>query len=349
VDWIVFKVSDTGIGMTADQIARLFTEFTQADSSTTRKYGGTGLGLAISKRFCQMMGGDIIVTSQVGVGSTFAVELPATVIAPEEIPQVSDTKMPALPASAHKVLVIDDDAQVRELVMRFLVKEGFKVHVASNGPDGLKLARDLRPDVITLDVMMPGMDGWAVLTALKADKDLASIPVVMMTMVADKSLGFALGAADYMVKPIDRDLLVKALKKFECQQPVCSILVVEDDAAIREVLTRTLEKEGCEVRQAEDGLIGLEQLKAAKPDAILLDLMMPRMDGFQFLEELRKHPDWRAIPVIVITARELSPDDRQRLNGHVSRVLQKGAYKQDQLLAEVRSLVMNVMNVTEPV
>jgi signal transduction histidine kinase/CheY-like chemotaxis protein len=348
IDWIVFSVTDSGIGMTDEQMSKLFKEFSQADASTTRKYGGTGLGLAISKKFCQMMGGDISVSSVEGKGSTFTVEIPATVIKADEVPEVAETRMPAVPLNARTVLVIDDDAHVRELVTRFLAKEGFKVKTAVSGPEGLKMARELRPDAITLDVMMPGMDGWAVLSAIKADPEIANIPVVMMTMVSDQNLGFALGASDYMVKPIDKDRLVSILKKYECSQPVCRILVVEDDPSVREIIARVLEKEGCEVEQAVDGLDGLDRVKISKPDLIVLDLTMPRMDGFQFLTELRKNTAWSAIPVIIVTAMDLTPEDHQRLNGHVNQVLQKGAYKQDQLLAEVRGLVMNVMQQKPP-
>jgi signal transduction histidine kinase/DNA-binding response OmpR family regulator len=347
-DYMVFTVRDTGIGMNEDQVTRLFQDFTQADSSTTRKYGGTGLGLAISKRFAQMMGGDITVTSQPGKGSTFVVKVLAQLAKPGE-PKATmsaagaEVKMPALPEGASTILVIDDDPSVRELVMRFLSKEGFNVKTAASGDEGLKAARALRPDVITLDVMMPGMDGWAVLSSLKADPDLSDIPVVMMTIVSDQALGYALGASDYLTKPIDRDKLVGILRKYDCKNPLCKILVVDDDPSIREIVHRTLEKEGWEICEAQDGQEALEQVAGMEPEIILLDLMMPRMDGFQFLTELRKTDSGRQIPVIVITAMDLTDEDQKRLNGHVQQILQKGAYKQDQLLAEVRSLVLSLV------
>ncbi|MEO8609650.1 MAG: response regulator [Chloroflexota bacterium] len=344
-DWFTFAVTDSGIGMTDEQLDRLFKDFSQADSSTTRKYGGTGLGLAISKRFAQMMGGDITVTSKPNKGSTFTVKVLANVQKHDE--EKSGThaavKMPPLPAGASTVLVIDDDPAVRELVTRFLSKEGFNVKTATTGDEGIKLARTLKPDVITLDVMMPGMDGWAVLGALKADPQLAEIPVVMMTIVSDQNMGYALGASDYLTKPIDRDKLVGVLRKYECKQPFCKILVVDDEPAIREIVNRTLEKEGWEVHQAADGVEALKQVADVKPEIILLDLMMPRMDGFQFLTELRKTESGRNIPVVVITAMDLSPSDHQQLNGQVQQILQKGAYKQEQLLQEVRSLVISMV------
>ncbi|MBI5671297.1 MAG: response regulator [Chloroflexi bacterium] len=350
-DWLIFTVSDTGIGMSKEQLSRLFKDFSQADSSTTRKYGGTGLGLAISHRFCQMMGGNISVTSEVGQGSTFTVRLPATVAKPGDVAEVlvpTEIKAPLNALGASTVLVIDDDASVRELVARFLAKEGFNVRVAVNGQEGLKVAREFKPDVITLDVMMPGMDGWSVLTTLKADPELMHIPVVMLTIVSDKNLGYALGASDYLTKPIDRDRLVSVLRKYECKRPLCNILVVEDDQQTREIVVRMLQKEGWHAREAEDGLVALEQVKQEMPELILLDLMMPRMDGFEFLAELRKLEGGRSIPVIVVTAMDLTPEDRLRLNGQVKQILQKGAFRQDQLLAEVRKLVHELLQLHLP-
>jgi signal transduction histidine kinase/DNA-binding response OmpR family regulator len=343
IDLMVFKVSDTGIGMTAEQIAKLFKEFSQADSSTTRKYGGTGLGLAISRRFSQMMGGDITVESEYGKGSTFTVQIPTNVIKADEVPSLSQTSMPPLPANASTVLVIDDDPNVRELVTRFLAKEGFKVKTASSGMEGLRLARDLHPDVITLDVMMPGMDGWAVLSALKADKDLCNTPVVMMTIVSDQNLAYALGASDYLTKPIDRDRLVQTLRRHDCKSSSCKVLVVDDDPQIREILSRTLEREGWTSCTAQNGSEALRRVREDKPEIILLDLMMPVMDGFQFLEELRKNEAARSIPVVVITAMSLTNNDRQRLNGQVQQILQKAAYTPDQLLTEVRTLMLEAI------
>ncbi len=338
VDWITFQVTDSGIGMTPEQMSKLFKDFTQADSSTTRKYGGTGLGLSISKRFCQMMGGDINVDSEAGKGSTFVVRLPATVPSPEA-PSKAVEKIQAQSETGSVVLVIDDEPSVRELMIRFLGKEGFRVEAAASGEEGLRKARQIKPDAITLDVMMPGMDGWAVLAALKADPVLANIPVIMLTIVSDKNMGYALGASEYMTKPVDRDKLVTILKKYQCEQPVCRILVVEDDVPTREMIARTLEKEGWQIDQADNGRIGLDQVAKNKPGLILLDLMMPEMDGFQFVAELRKKEEWRAIPIIVVTAMELNQEDRNRLNGHVEGILQKGAYSQEALFAEVRSLV----------
>jgi signal transduction histidine kinase/DNA-binding response OmpR family regulator len=347
-DWINFGISDTGIGMSPEQVSKLFQAFTQADTSTTRKYGGTGLGLAISQNFCRMMGGEITLQSALGQGSTFTVRLPAEVIEHKvgQLPASAEPAPIALPSSegAPTVLVIDDDATVHDLMRRFLSKEGLQVIPATNGEEGIRLARELRPTLITLDVLMPGMDGWAVLTALKADPALSEIPVVMLTIIEEKQMGYALGAAEYLTKPIDWERLGVILHRYECPRPPCPMLIVEDDSSMRDLLRRRLEKEQWTVIEAENGRTGLEQMEKNQPELILLDLMMPEMDGFQFLDEVRKHESWRSIPVIVITAKELSSGDRQRLDGTVEKILHKAAYSRDDLMVEVRNLVNACMH-----
>jgi GAF domain-containing protein/CheY-like chemotaxis protein len=335
-DWMVFGVTDTGIGMTPEQVARLFEAFSQADAATTRRFGGTGLGLALSRRLCRMMGGDVTVASEAGRGSTFTIRLPVQVT--EAAHEAAAPAAPAdhVPPEAGTVLVIDDETAVRDLMQRFLAREGFRVVTAAGGEEGLRQARELRPDAITLDVMMPGMDGWAVLSALKADPDTADIPVVMLTIVDDRNLGYALGAADYLTKPIDRERVVTVLRKYRPDLPV---LVVDDDAGLRQLLRRMLEPEGYAVVEADNGRVALERLREVSPSVVLLDLMMPEMDGFEFVAEFRRHEAWRGIPIVVITARDLSREDHERLNGYVERILQKGAASRDQLLGEVRELV----------
>jgi signal transduction histidine kinase/CheY-like chemotaxis protein len=339
--WIVFRVADTGIGMTPAQLDRLFQAFSQADASTTRQYGGTGLGLAISQRFCQMMGGGITVESTPGQGSTFTVRLPARVV---DARASATSHTEAVTASVSPdtmplVLVIDDDPTVHDLMQRFLSREGFRMQGALDGEEGLRLARALRPAVITLDVLMPGMDGWAVLAALKADPELAGIPVIMLTIMDDKQLGYALGASEYLIKPIARERLVVMLQQYRCPHPPCRVLLVEDEADIRAMLCRMLEKEGWAVIEAANGREALARMAEQRPELILLDLMMPEMDGFAFIEALRQHAAWRSIPVVVVTAKDLTPEDRRRLNGYVEQTLQKGAYSREELLREVRDLV----------
>jgi len=329
---LVFRVRDTGIGMTPEQLGRLFEAFAQAEASTASKYGGTGLGLAISRRFCQLMGGDVAVESAAGKGSTFTVRLPADAPAAEPAPSPA-----ARGAAGGTVLVIDDDAGARDLVARFLEKEGLAVIPAADGGAGLRLARERRPDVITLDVVMPGMDGWAVLTALKQDAETADIPVVMLSVVDEKNLGVALGASEYLTKPIERDRLARVLKKFRRDGGAHRVLVVEDDPLTRSTLRRAMEAEGWEVAEAEHGRAGLDRARERTPDLVLLDLIMPEMDGFEFLEHLRARGS--APPVVVITAKELTADDRRRLNGGVERVVSKGGRGLEALAATVREHV----------
>ena len=337
---VLFQVSDTGIGMTAEQLAKLFQAFTQADSSTSRKFGGTGLGLAISRRFCRMMGGDITVESTYGEGSTFTVSLPAIVVEPaaHPLPLKEEALAPAGTATAGTVLVIDDDPTVQDLMRRTLSKDGFRVECATDGASGLERAKQLRPSVITLDVMMPHMDGWSVLTALKSDPATADIPVIMMTIVDDKQLGFALGAAEYLTKPVDFQRLSQILRKFHRSTGEQRVLVVEDDEATRDMLRRLLAKDGWQVVEAGNGREGLERLDEAAPALILLDLMMPEMDGFEFMDGLRQREGGAAIPVIVITAMDLTEADHRRLNGGIERVIQKGATSRQQVLDLVRTL-----------
>ena len=350
-DWVSFSVADTGIGVAADKLGKLFKEFTQADASTTRKYGGTGLGLAITQRFCRMMGGDVSVESELGVGTTFTIRLPAEVkplkerVVEEEKAASVDrgAAVTAASSSPHerRILVIDDDPEARDLIARTLGKDGFVVVQAGGGEEGLRLAKEVHPAAITLDVMMPHVDGWAVLKALQADPQLHDIPVIMVSMVDNQSMGYTLGATDYMTKPIDRDRLVHILGKHSGVTPPGSVLIVEDDPSTREMLRRMVEKEGWAAVEAENGRVALQRMADGTPDVILLDLMMPVMDGFDFVLELRKVESWRTIPIVVVTAKDITDDDRRRLTGNVERILQKGSYDREELLEEVRSLIVN--------
>jgi Amt family ammonium transporter len=360
---IVFQISDTGIGMSDEQISRLFQAFTQADPSTTRRYGGTGLGLVITRRLCQIMGGDVQVSSIPGRGSTFSVHLPLSVeraIPIEEQKPVQISRPPTLPVLRQRdrpsvVVVVDDDPITRDLIARNLASDELIVKVASGGEEGLRLIEELRPDVITLDVMMPDMDGWEVLTALKARPDLAAIPVVMVTMVEDRSYGFALGASDYLHKPIQRDQLAQTVRKHlsihangELDDTRGPVLVVEDDPTTREMMRKMLELEGWSVVESENGRLAIARIIEQVPALILLDLMMPDMDGFQVIDILRANPEWRRIPVVVVTAMDLSASERLYLNGYVAQVLQKGKYQRDELLRDVRDLVLTQVCQQEP-
>jgi CheY-like chemotaxis protein/nitrogen-specific signal transduction histidine kinase len=336
-DWLVFRVSDTGIGMDEEQLAHVFEEFSQADATTQREYGGTGLGLAITKRFCELLGGSIGATSELGAGSCFVVRLPARAPEARDEP-VAATSMEAPPDGA-TVLVIDDDPAALDLVGRFLVGAGFGVITASGGEEGLRLARERRPDVITLDIVMPQPDGWAVLAELKADPVLSDTPVILMSMTDDRNLGYALGASEYLTKPVDWDRLGAALHRHAREGGESLALVVDDETEARDVLRRGLERAGWQVAEAANGREALERMTERAPELILLDLMMPEMDGFEFVSRLRDEESWRAIPVLLITAKDITPEDRQRLEGGVSRILQKGSYGREDLLAEIHKLV----------
>jgi hypothetical protein len=236
------------------------------------------------------------------------------------------------------ILVIDDDPSVGKMIDRFLTKEGFQVTVAQGGEEGLRLAALIQPVAIVLDVLMPGMDGWAVLSHLKADSQLADIPVILSTIVEDQDLGYTLGAVDYLTKPIEREQLARLLGKYVTRQPA-RLLVVEDDATSREVLRRTMDKEGWIIAEAENGQVALELINKTPPDLILLDLMMPHMDGFSFMHQLRQHQTGQAIPVIVVTAKDLTQEDRLQLTDSVVKILQKGTYRREDLLGHVRELI----------
>ena len=347
-DWVRISVADTGIGMTPEQVRRLFQEFSQADASTTRRYGGTGLGLAISRKLARLMGGDIQVESASGVGTTFTVRLPAAPAEPAAAvpPSEPGQRRPAVAApprpatgDAATVLVVDDEETVRDLMRRFLAREGFDVVTASDGEEGLRLAHQLHPALITLDVLMPGLDGWSVLQTLKADPALAAIPVVMLTILEEQNQGYALGAADYLTKPIQRERLRSLLAQFRPHAPRRQVLIVDDDPEARRWLMRALTAEGWQASEAEHGRAALACVRERRPDLILLDLLMPEMDGFEFLAQLQADPAGPGIPVVVVTAADLTEDDHRRLNGAVEKVLLKQAYSRDELLQTLRELV----------
>ncbi len=351
-EWIVFDVSDNGIGMTEAQIAKLFQPFVQADASTTRAYGGTGLGLDISRRFCRAMGGDITVASRPGQGSTFSARLPAQVRLPAEpaapaggspVPGrdavAPEATVAPLAPLAPMVLVVDDDAAVRLMLTRLLEKHGYAVATADDGESGLRLARQLRPALITLDVDMPRLDGWSVLAAIKADPELAATPVYMLTLDEDRKQAFTMGASEYLTKPIDRARLLTLLKRHAQPGAARSALVIEDDVVTRNLLVDLLGQEGWSVRAAASGAAALTALESEVPQLILLDLVLPEMDGFAFVEQMRRVPAWRAIAVVVVTALELSAVDRERLAGRVQGVVQKSTFGFSDLVGEIERIV----------
>ncbi len=343
-DEVAFTVRDDGIGMTPEQVARLFQRFTQADDTTTRKFGGTGLGLALSRAFAQLMGGDIAVESVEGQGTTFTIRVPAAlrVQAPEETVKNGSTEESKIEGHGDLVLVIDDEASQRELMSRFLQRQGFAVCAAADGQSGIDLARSSKPKVILLDVMMPGMDGWAVLKALKGDPATAATPVVMVSFVADANIGASLGALDSMSKPVDWSRLKGVLGGL-CREEGGDVLVVDDDQDMRQRLRTVLEKSGWTVREAGNGIEALERVGEMTPHLVLLDLTMPVMDGFTFLHRLKLLPSGADIPVVVLSARDISSVEREQLSAADS-IMKKG----DVTLREVSEEVVNLSAISAP-
>jgi len=339
-EWIIFCIADEGIGMTEAQLQKLFQPFTQADASTTRRYGGTGLGLTITKQFTQMMGGTLSVDSEFGQGSTFTLLLPAHAkITPTNTQPYKPQSLTAKEGNG-VILVIDDDAAVREKLQHDLSKLGYAVAVAEDGPEGLKLANKLIPDAILLDVHMPDMDGWRVLSMIKHDVLLAHIPVIMISMEEHKQKGYAMKATDYISKPVRRDKLVTLLKKYQIHgHSKGVVMVVEDEEFFRQAMVHILELEGWQVFSAPNGQIAIDNLDDKKPSLILLDLLMPEMDGFEFLNRLHLHEKWHSIPVVVLTAKMLSPEDYARLNGSVEQVLSKKSHTQEELVLHIHKLI----------
>ncbi len=335
-----FKISDTGIGIAADKMDRLFEEFSQLDAEMAHKHGGTGLGLAISQQFCRMLGGEITVTSQPGKGSTFIATLPDGKAEQNKVqagsPNQSLDSKRAWANERCDVLVIDDDHAVRDLMSRYLAKEGFSVQTASTGDEGVLAAQKLHPDAITLDLLMPGVDGWSVLTQLKADPELANIPVVIVSILDDQDMGYTLGAADYLIKPVDQQQLARIIRRYCDKQTSAPILVVEDDEGSRNLVCNMLEKEGWDVVAVEDAESGLAEVERQQPALILLDLILPGMDGFEFIEAIHINQSWNKIPIVVVTAKDLSPDEHDFLNRSVRMIMKKGVYSRRQLLDIIR-------------
>ena len=322
-----FAVTDSGIGMSEEQLGRLFQAFSQADASTTRRYGGTGLGLAISKHFCEMLGGHIDVESTPGSGSTFTITLPIQrerTRAVEATPSAGPVRVVSGEADMALVMVVDDDPNSRALLAATVRREGYRVIEADDGEAALASAREYRPDIITLDVLMPRLDGWAVLAALKSDDELRDIPVIIVTVLADRGIALSLGAAEFMTKPVDRARLAAVIR--ENVQGGGTVLAIDDDPESRQLVARHLDKLGWAVAEATDGSNALAWLSRNPPPAlILLDLMMPGMDGFAFLDAIAEREEWRKIPIVILTAKQLDAAERELLAGRARDIIEKGA------------------------
>jgi CheY-like chemotaxis protein len=326
-----FQVEDTGIGIAPEHLERLFQPFMQADDSTSRRFGGTGLGLALSRRLAELLGGQLQVDSTLGVGSTFTLDLPLQHPSKATPAPVIDQ------GDAPLVLCIDDDPNMLDLLGRLLRREGLRVAQATSGADALDLARRHPPAVITLDVMMPAMDGWTLLQHIREDPSLQDVPVVMVSMVDhDPGSELVLGASDYLVKPVEADTLVATLRRYLATGSG-TVLVVDDDDDLRELLRRALAGEGWTVHSAPDSDVALQILSEVDPDLVVLDLMMPGMDGFAFVDHVRGQDRWRELPIVVLTAMDLSREQWQALAAHTSQIVPKGDQGLRQVISEVRA------------
>jgi PAS domain S-box-containing protein len=345
---IILKVSDTGIGLTEEQKTKLFKEFSQADSATARKYGGTGLGLAITKRFCEMMNGSIDVDSSPNKGTTFTLVIPHWIedSAGKKSGKIDSERSVKSITANTAVLVIDDDPSVRDLLQRFLSKEGYAVECVSSGEEGLQRAKELIPMAIILDVMMPHKDGWAVLQEIKGNPVLKSVPVVMYTMVDERNFGLAIGATEYLIKPVSREKILQALDKVKRKTPRKYVLLVDDDPDFRDITARAIEKEGWHVQTAENGISALALLEREPPSIIFLDLMMPLMDGFEFLTIVQSRKEWEHLPVVIVTSKDLSADERSYLERAAKKVIQKGDLTAEKLLKQLALLIPDLTHNT---
>ncbi len=348
---IIFEVEDNGIGMSQDQCAEIFREFVQSEDPA-RKRGGTGLGLTITLRLAELLGGSLSVQSELGKGAIFRLEIPDQLDAEitEDPEWTADSDEASIDKSAAPmVLIVDNDDAMRNHLGNFLTAEGYRVLQARSGSEGVSFAERFRPDIICLDAVMPEVDGWATLKAIKSRTSTAHIPVVMITMVDDRSRGIVLGASEYLVKPIGKEALLQAIANVQILNASEPILLVEDDSLTRDMTARMLRAEGYRVMEAENGRVALERITEVRPALILLDLMMPELDGFSVVTAVRRHPDWREIPIVVVTAMELPPSQRGLLELQVETIVGKAGYDRNSLVEEVRRIVGQCVSIPSPV
>jgi len=343
-DAVEFAVADTGIGIAPDDQKQIFHEFHQIDHGPGRKHEGTGLGLALTRRFALLHGGDVRVSSEVDKGSVFTLVLP---LRRATVPTVKPQLVPATnghpAASGPLVLVVEDDPAAAELLTRQLVGAGYRAEVARTGTEALEKARRLQPAAITLDIILPEVDGWEVITRLKSDDITSGIPIVVVSVVDNPELGMSLGAIDYFVKPVDGRLLVNRLNQFNLERQhgkdEIRVLVVDDEAANRLWLTKTLEPAGFTVVPASGGREAIQLAKSAKPDFVILDLMMPEVNGFDVVEALRADEATRDVPIMVLTASHLTAADKRLLNGRVSEILSRGSVANSDIVGLLKRVV----------
>jgi CheY-like chemotaxis protein len=338
---VKIAVSDTGIGMPSHALKYIFDEFRQVDGSSTRKHGGTGLGLSITKKLTQLLGGSIAVSSVEGAGSTFTVTLPLA--RREEVAQQAALPEEAAPTPAQvkgkKVLLaIDDDPNVLILLRENLEEEGYYVVGALSGEEGIRKAREIQPFAITLDILMPHKDGWEVLNELKADPATRDIPIIVLSIVDNRELGFSLGASDYLVKPVEKEPILTALRRV-IHAPTNRVLVVDDEPPAVDLITQLLQEEGYQIEGVYSGREALRALKAEVPDIILLDLLMPEMDGFEVIQRIKENEHWKGIPIIVVTAKDLTDADWEFLRQRVDTIIRKAGLASETLVGEVQRVL----------
>ncbi len=333
---ISIAVTDRGIGIDPKDHEVIFEEFRQIDATVKREFGGTGLGLALVKRFIELQGGSVSVTSAPGQGSTFTFTLPqqsrAAVVS--RLPTLESLK-----GDGERVLVVEDDAHAYDLISAALGSAGYLSVRARHGEEAIKLARESRPVAVTLDLVLPGLDGWEVLKKLKSDEVTRDIPVVIISMVDNRDLGVALGADDYFIKPVDRDRLLQRVRQLTHGQPARSrLLLIDDDAAVHALLEEELSRLGYTIESAFTGESGVRVARETSPDVIILDLMMPGMSGFEVADVLKEDALTANIPILVLTSKEISGEDREELQSKVTSFVQKGKSARDQLVREIRRL-----------
>ena len=341
---LVINVKDTGIGIATDDLEDIFDEFRQVDGSTSRKHEGTGLGLAICRKLANLLKGDLEVVSTLGSGSTFTLRLPLRLIHhAQKKGRVAEDSCKISKPVLDTVLVVDDDPKSREIIMDHLVKAGYGVLEADNGELALEIAASNSLIAITMDIFMPGMDGWETLNQLKSNPSTMDIPVIVVSISDDSVTGYVLGASSHLTKPIDREQLLGEINKLKKQKPVQSILIVDDSESDRMIISDILQESGYETIEADSGQSGLNKAINLLPDAMTLDLMMPEMDGFQVLEEINKLPQLNYLPVIVVTAKDLSHDEHQKLLERSRNVVQKGDLDVKTLLQKLEEGLKNIL------
>jgi PAS domain S-box-containing protein len=348
--WVEIAVSDTGIGIAVEDLGRLFTEFQQLDAGPGRQQEGTGLGLALTRRFAELHGGQVMVESALGKGSTFTLRLPLEATPLRAPAPVEPHLVAASDLMRPLVLVVDDNPQAAEILARHMGAGGFRIKVARTGTEALKMARELKPVAITLDILLPEVDGWEVLNRLKADEATRNIPVIVVSVVDNPALGRALGAFDYFVKPVDGRALLSRLSQYTFATKVKNepvrVLVVDDERANLDLLEALLTPAGFGVIRAGGGQEGIDLARSEMPNLILLDLMMPVLTGFDVVEALRAEEATRSIPIMVLTAKTLTENDKRVLNGQVAAIFQRNSVAGTELIAWLRGIVAQRQNLS---